>query len=73
MNYSMLSRLQWIHLGANILEALPRKTEGKKDCLGRSGHGLRVAVHPVHLIGGFFFISHLPSKNPFHTFTQHTE
>ena len=26
MNYSMLSHLQWIHLGMNILEAMPRET-----------------------------------------------
>ena len=27
MNYSVLSRFQWIHVDANILEKMPRKTE----------------------------------------------
>ena len=30
MNYSVLSHLQWIHLDANILEMMPRKTGDKK-------------------------------------------
>ena len=30
MNYSVLSPLQWIHLDANILEKIPRKTGGVK-------------------------------------------
>lgn len=36
MNHSVLSRLQWIHFDANILEAMQRK----KDCFGTCGHGL---------------------------------
>ena len=35
MNYSVLSRLQWIRLDTNILETMPRKTEEKKIVLVR--------------------------------------
>ena len=31
MNYSVLSRFQWIRLDANILEAMLRKTEEKRS------------------------------------------
>ena len=33
MTYSVLSHLQWIHLDANTLEKMPRKTEEKKIVL----------------------------------------
>ena len=36
MNYSVLSRFQWIRLDTNILEKMPRKTGGKKTVLARS-------------------------------------
>ena len=35
MNYSVLSRFQWIRLDANILETMPRKTEEEKIVLVR--------------------------------------
>ena len=44
MNYSMLSRLQWIHLDANILETILRKTEEKKDGFGTCGRGLKLLL-----------------------------
>ena len=44
MNYSALSRFQWIRLDANILEMMPRKTEEKKGRFGTCGHGLSVGL-----------------------------
>ena len=42
MNYSVLSRLQWIHLDANILEMIPRKMGGgEKGCFGICEYGLK--------------------------------
>ena len=41
INYSMLSRLQWIHVDANILETMPRK----KDRFGTCGRGLKSTTH----------------------------
>ena len=33
MNYSVLSRFQWIRLDANILETMPRKKDEKEIVL----------------------------------------
>ena len=42
MNYSVLSRLQWISLDTNIIETMSRKTGGKKIVL------VRVDMAPGH-------------------------
>ena len=42
VNYSILSHFQWIHVYANILETIPRKTGKKKDHFGRCGQGLSI-------------------------------
>ena len=46
--YCVLSRFQWIHVDANILETMPRKKEKKKNCFGTCGQDLRKRRKKVH-------------------------